>query len=125
MSMYRQLWLALILSTSLALIGSLLAATLSARSYLQEQLRMKNADNATVLALSLSHRNVDATEMELAVSAIFDSGHYESIRVIDPFGKKIVQRLATLPEYGAPSWFVNRLPIAAPAGVAQISNGWQ
>lgn len=125
MSMYRQLWLALMLSTLLAMIGSLFASTLSARSYLQEQLRMKNSDNATVLALSLSHKNVDAIEVELAVSALFDSGHYESIRVVDPLGKKIVERIAPVTQVDAPAWFMRWLPIGAPAGVSQISNGWQ
>ena len=52
MSMYRQLWLAIITSMLLALGGSLLASLLSARSYLEAQLSQKNADNATVLALA-------------------------------------------------------------------------
>jgi diguanylate cyclase (GGDEF)-like protein len=125
MSMYRQLWLALILSTLLALAGSLLASTLSARAYLQEQLRMKNTDNAAALALSLSQRNADAVEIELAVAALFDSGHYESIRVVDPAGKLIVERVAPQEKHAAPDWFVRSVPIAAPAGVAQISNGWK
>lgn len=125
MSMYRQLWLALILSTSLALIGGLLVSTLSARAYLQEQLRIKNADNASVLALALSHKGVDAVEVELTVAALFDSGHYESIRVVDPFGKKLAERVAPRAGYDAPGWFVRRLPIAAPAGEAMISDGWK
>jgi EAL domain-containing protein (putative c-di-GMP-specific phosphodiesterase class I)/GGDEF domain-containing protein len=123
--MYRQLWLALILSTLLALVGSLLASTLSARAYLQDQLRMKNTDNAAALALSLSQRNADAVEVELAVAALFDSGHYESIRVVDPAGKLIVERVAPHEKHSAPDWFVRAVPIAAPAGVAQISNGWK
>ena len=94
MSMYRQLWLAIITSTLLALLGSLLASTLSARAYLSEQLSMKNADNAAALALSLSQKNPDAVAVELAVSALFDSGHYELIRVTDPFGKTMVERRA-------------------------------
>ena len=72
MSMYRQLWLAIILSTVLASVGSLLASTLSSRAYLNEQLRMKNADNASVLALSLNQKNIDAVELELIVTALFD-----------------------------------------------------
>ena len=51
MSMYRQLWLAIVVSTLLALTGSLLASLLSARSYLETQLSMKNTDNAAALAL--------------------------------------------------------------------------
>lgn len=125
MSMYRQLWLALILSTLLLLMGSLFASTLSARTYLQEQLSMKNADNATVLATFLSHENVDSKEAEVAVKALFDSGHYESIRVLDPVGKKILERIAPLGQYDAPAWFVRLLPIAASPGEARIFNGSQ
>ena len=113
MSMYRQLWLAIIISMLLALGGSLLASMLSARGYLQSQLSIKNADNALALALSLSQSKPDATSVELAVSALFDSGHYELIRVVDPLGKTIVERSAPLGELDAPTWFVRHLPILA------------
>lgn len=125
MSMYRQLWLAIILSTLLALIGSLLASTLSSRSYLNEQLRMKNADNATVLALSLSQKNIDTVELELLIAALFDSGHYASISVTDPTGKKIVERVAGLEKMDVPAWFINIFPILSVPGQAQISSGWK
>jgi EAL domain-containing protein (putative c-di-GMP-specific phosphodiesterase class I)/GGDEF domain-containing protein len=124
MSMYRQLWLAIILSTLLALIGSLLASTLSSRAYLKEQLRTKNADNATVLALSLSQKNIDPVELELVIAALFDAGHYASILVTDPAGKKIVERVAPEEKTNVPVWFIHSLPIHSTPGVAQISNGW-
>ena len=124
MSMYRQILLSLFLTTLLSLAGGLLASTLSARGYLEEQLRMKNADNAASLALSLSQRKVDAIEIELAVAALFDNGHYELIRVVDPHGKEIVSRSAIETGYDAPLWFVRCLPLASAPGQAQISNGW-
>ena len=113
MSMYRQLWLAIIISTLLALSGSLLASMLSARGYLQSQLSIKNSDNAAALALALSQSKPDAVSVELAVSALFDGGHYELIRVVDPHGKTIVERVAPLGELDAPAWFVRYLPINA------------
>jgi EAL domain-containing protein (putative c-di-GMP-specific phosphodiesterase class I)/GGDEF domain-containing protein len=125
MSMYRQLWLAIILSTLLALLGSLFASTLSARSYLSEQLSIKNADNAAALALSLSQQNPDVVAVELAVSALFDSGHYELIRIVDPFGKPIVERSAPAGQLDVPAWFTAMLPIVAEPGRAQISDGWK
>lgn len=125
MSMYRQLWLAVIVSTLLALIGSLLGSTLGARGYLQEQLQMKNMDNAVALALSLSQTNSDIAEMELVVSALFDSGHYEAIVVVDPFGKTVVERHAPAGEYDAPLWFVKLLPIKPAPGLARISSSWK
>lgn len=124
MSMYRQLWLAIIVSMLLALVGSLLASLLSARSYLEQQLSMKNADNASALALSLSQQNPDRVALELTVAALFDSGHYEWIRINDPNGKLIIERVAAQGDQGAPAWFVDQLPIRAEPGEAQITNGW-
>lgn len=125
MSMYRQLWLALILSTTLALIGGFLASTLSARTYLQEQLRLKNNDTAAALALSLSRGGVDAIEMELGTAALFDSGYFQSIRIVDPAGKTIVERVTPPGKHGAPEWFMRGLPISAPVGEAKITDGWK
>ncbi|WIM06810.1 MAG: EAL domain-containing protein [Candidatus Nitricoxidivorans perseverans] len=123
--MYRQLWLAIIVSMCLALAGSLFASLLSARGYLEQQLGMKNADNAAALALALSQQSPDAVMVELAAAALFDSGHYESIHVTDPFGKTIVERTAPTDEYDVPAWFARSLPIKAPPGVARISSGWK
>ena len=60
MSMFRQLWLAIIASTLMALAGSLLVSMLSARAYLESQLSIKNTDNAAALALSPSSTRCDA-----------------------------------------------------------------
>jgi len=125
MSMYRQLWLAVIVSMLVALAGSLFASSLTARAYLTEQLSMKNNDNAAALALSLSIQGADAVAVELAVSALFDSGHYELIRVADPLGKVLVERKMPAGDFGAPAWFVRLLPIEARPGHAHISSGWK
>jgi diguanylate cyclase (GGDEF)-like protein len=124
MSMYRQMWLAIFLSTLLALMGGLLASTLNARSYLSNQLNSKNNDNATALALALSQQNADAVVIDLTVSALFDSGHYELIRVVDPLGKTIAERSAPGTDQTVPAWFVDLLPLTVAPGQAQISNGW-
>ncbi len=125
MSMYRQLWLAIITSTLLALGGSLFASILSARAYLESQLSLKNTDNASMLALSLSHGSPDAISVELAVSALFDSGHYELIRVVDPLGNTVAERSSGPEESNAPAWFVRHLPLRTAPGHAQISDGWK
>lgn len=125
MSMYRQLWLAIIVSTLLALAGSLVASLLSARTYLGSQLSIKNTDNATALALSLSQGNPDEVIVELVVSSLFDRGHYAVIRVTDPLGKVMVEKVTTDAELDAPAWFAHALPIRAEPGIAQINSGWK
>jgi len=124
MSLYKQLRLTILLSILLALIGSLLGSMLSARSYLVEQLAMKNNDNATALALSLSQQEADAITAELAVAAQFDSGYYQSIEVLDPAGARMLIRTTPQRITSAPEWFTRLLPIDAEPGQAQISSGW-
>ncbi len=125
MSMYRQLWLAIITSMLLALAGSMVASMLSARSYLESQLSVKNTDNAAALALLLSQGNPDPVTTELVVASLFDRGHYELIRVSDPMGRTMVERVSDDTELGAPAWFAHALPIKATPGEAQISSGWK
>jgi diguanylate cyclase (GGDEF)-like protein len=125
MSMYRQLWLAIVVSMLLALGGSLLASLLSARGYLESQLSIKNTDNANALALSLSQGNPDAVMADLVVASLFDGGHYEKIRIVGPDGSVISERTSDLVTVDAPHWFTTILPIAASPGVAQISSGWK
>jgi len=125
MSMYRQLWLSILASMLLALFASLFASLLNARSYLESQLALKNQDNATALALALSQGNSDRGSVALAVTALFNSGHYALVHVIDPDGKSVVDKVAREADAGAPDWFVHLLPIRSLPGRAEISSGWQ
>ena len=109
----------------MALAGSLLVSMLSARAYLESQLSIKNTDNATALALSLSQSNPDAVTVELVVVSLFDGGHYELVRVTSPQGQIISERIGSDTNLGAPAWFAQLLPIRAQAGQAQISSGWK
>jgi predicted signal transduction protein with EAL and GGDEF domain len=92
---------------------------------LESQLAIKNTDNAAALALSLSQSNPDPVMADLVVASLFDSGHYELIRITDPKGNLITERTAPAGDLDAPGWFVKALPLEASAGIAQISSGWK
>ncbi len=125
MSLFRQLMLAVALSTLLSFMGSAVVSLLSSRHYLEQQLILKNEDNASALALLITQQSKDPVTIELYVAALFDSGHYESIQVLDPKGRLIVERQSP-PETGdAPAWFTHLLPIKPTPGRAQISDGWR
>lgn len=124
MSMYRQLFIAIILSSVIALVGSVVASTLTTRAYLVEQLSAKNQDNASALALSLSQTLGDPIAVELAVAAQFDGGNYKLVRFTDVFGKVKVEKHASSAQLKVPAWFVSILPLSVPAGNAKVSNGW-
>ncbi len=125
MSMYRQLWLSILVSMLFALVASLFASMLNARSYLEAQLSIKNRDNAAVLALAISQGRPGPEDVVLAVTAQFDSGQYEHIQVVDPQGRSLVERIAPEADPGAPLWFIRLLPIEPAPGQARISNDWR
>ncbi len=125
MSLIKQLWIAVAVVTALAFGGNLIIGTLSARHYLEQQLYLKNLDNATSLALSMSQLPKDPVTVELQVAAQFDSGHYRLIRLIDPAGALLVEREFAGVRGRAPDWFVSLIPIVAPAATAQVQDGWR
>ena len=71
MTLTKQLWVAVALVMALAFGCSVVVSVLSARDYLQNALEVKNIDNATSLALSLSQLDKDPVTVELQVAAQF------------------------------------------------------
>jgi EAL domain-containing protein (putative c-di-GMP-specific phosphodiesterase class I)/GGDEF domain-containing protein len=124
MSLFRQLWLAVIASTLIAFAGSFVVSMLTAREYLEQQLAVKNNDNAASLALSMSQLDKDPTTVELQVAAIFDSGQYASVRLIDPNGKVMIEKSSPVELGHVPAWFIQLFPIKSQPGQAQVSSGW-
>ncbi|MCZ8221575.1 MAG: EAL domain-containing protein [Acidovorax sp.] len=125
MSLTKQLWLAIGLVMAIAFGGSMLVSVLSARHYLQQQLQVKNIDNATSLALALSQLDKDPVTVELQVAAQFDAGHYRFIRIVSPTGQTLVERSFSGSLQGAPAWFARLISMNAEPGRAQIQDGWK
>ena len=124
MSLFRQLWFAIIASTVIAFAGSFLASMLTARHYLAQQLAIKNNDNAASLALSMSQMEKDPITIELQIAALFDSGQYAVVRLTSPDGKIMIEKTGELEISDVPAWFVRVFPIESLPGQAQVSSGW-
>ena len=125
MSLIKQLWLAIIFILILATGCSFILSTLSSKNYLEEQLTLKNLDNVTSLALSISQMQKDPTTIDLLISAQFDSGHYRYIGLFDPNGIMISERVNAKTTTKAPAWFTKLIPIKAQSGTADVQDGWK
>jgi EAL domain-containing protein (putative c-di-GMP-specific phosphodiesterase class I)/GGDEF domain-containing protein len=124
MSLMRQIaWLVLGVVLA-ALVGAVGLSTLSARELMQAQLRLKNADNAQALALALSQQQGDAELIRLLVSAQYDTGAYEFVRWRGQDGQLLHERSGAARAGQAPAWFQGLVAMDAPAGVAQVTHGW-
>ena len=124
MSMYRQLWLAIVLSCLIALTGSGIASVYNAQTYLTQQLTLKNMDNASALALSISQNSPSKVSAEVALTAMFDSGHYQSIEIVAPDGKVMLSRSSSQSSSKHP-YLEKLIPIRGAIGEAEISDGWK
>ncbi|WP_374320664.1 LapD/MoxY N-terminal periplasmic domain-containing protein [Aquabacterium sp.] len=127
MSLIRQIWVLLLATLLMAFMGSFAVWMASSRGYVETQLRVKNADNAQALALTLSQQKGDQALMELAVAAQFDTGYYQRIVLKDPAGQVIAEHEAdpSVSRPRAPQWFMQLVPIESAPGLAQVSDGWR
>jgi EAL domain-containing protein (putative c-di-GMP-specific phosphodiesterase class I)/GGDEF domain-containing protein len=124
MSLIKQLWLAIILVIALAFSASFIIHTITSKHYLEQQIEMKNKDNAVSLALSMSQMEKDPVAINLMLSAQFDNGHYEFIRLVSPNNTLITERINTQTDAPIPNWFKELVHIAPNPGIAQIQDGW-
>ena len=125
MSLMARLWLSVALAMLLAMSGCFVVSVWSARDYLEQQLLAQASDSASSLALSMSQQSKDPATSELLVSALFDSGHFESVSYHDTKGMLVVERKVDSSDVGAPKWFVQLIPFRAPQGEALVSDGWK
>ena len=128
MSLFKQLLIAICLFLVVAFTGSFMVGLESSREQYVNQLRSHAQDAATALGLSLTPHVDDPAMMELMVSSIFDSGYFQSIRVIDiARGNILVERTGVPDAAGTevPQWFVDLIGLNAEAGDAIVSRGWE
>ena len=128
MSLFKQLLIAICLFLVIAFTGSFMVSLESSREQYVNQLRSHAQDAATALGLSLTPHVDDPAMMELMVSSIFDSGYFQSIRVIDiASGKTLVERTGVpdAADTEAPQWFVELIGLQPEVGDALVSRGWE
>ena len=126
MSLRKQLFLAICLFLLVAFSGSFFVGLESSREQVLGQLRSHAQDTATALGLSLTTQIHDPAMIQLMVSAIFDSGYFSSIRIINLENEQVlVERSAPALAKDIPRWFVSLVNLHPQGGDALITRGWE
>lgn len=124
MSLVKRLWIAIGLIILAAVLSAGIINIRSAQHYLENELKVKNLDNATALALTLSQSASDVVTVDLLLSSQFDLGHYQHIDYLGPDGRLMAHRERTTLPPAVPAWFMRLFPIAPEPGTAVIQRGW-
>lgn len=127
MTLFRQL---IIIITALFLavfVGTFFVSVNNTRVFLSSQLQSHAQDAATSLGLSLSPHAAehDTITMTSMVDAMFDSGYYREIKVVDIEGKPLIVRELPITIEEVPQWFIQLTPLETPLGEALVMAGWQ
>lgn len=96
------------------------------RHYLQTQMGSHAQDTATSLGLSISPY-LDAESIVIAqtmAAAIFDSGYYQHIAFTDAQSSVVFELQNPRRVESVPAWFIDLVPLAAPAMFSEVNNGW-
>ncbi len=125
MSLVKRLWIVVGLIIVAALLTAGIINIRSAQHYLENEIKVKNLDTATALALTISQTASDAMTVELLISSQFDLGHYQRIELLAPDGQLVVRRERVPRPPRAPAWFMQAFPITPEPGTAEIQSGWK
>lgn len=98
----------------------------SATEFVQNQLYTDAKNTAHSLGLSLSKvaDPSDTSTMDTMINAIFDSGYYERIRLIDIDGKIVYERSNDVRVHNVPQWFIQKVHIQNVTVKSDIMIGW-
>ncbi len=124
MTLFRQM----ALLTSLFMVVTLLTVLglnfKTANEQIQTQLYNDAKNTAASLSLTLGTAMGDTAMMSTMINANFDSGHYQSIVLVDHNNTTIYERHAETIDSPVPQWFLHSVPIHSPTATAQVSSGW-
>lgn len=125
------IWLSITVLMVLVFCGATYINYNISKSYLEEQLLVKNIDNANALSALLSNAKGDDALIEITLQATFDLGHYQEISFIKPDGTTLVNLHGRLNSNNSnyqtkiPAWFTKIVNIVSRPGVAVLTKGWR
>jgi EAL domain-containing protein (putative c-di-GMP-specific phosphodiesterase class I)/GGDEF domain-containing protein len=126
MSLFKQMVIMLGLFLGVILVSVMVLNFRSATEFVQNQLYTDAKNTAHSLGLSLSKvaDPEDTSSMETMINAIFDSGYYQQIRLVDMDGKTVYNRENGVHVSEVPQWFIEKVVIHNATVKSDIMIGW-
>lgn len=126
MSLSKQLLLLLSVIFFILLSATLIISINNIKNYLEVESQFHVQDTATLLGLSLSPhiQNEQDPILKTMMTAIFDTGYYQEMRLVDIEGKELVTLTNSEAIPGVPSWLPEYLPMQLATATTEINSGW-
>ena len=127
MSLSKQLLLLLSLIFFIIFSVSFILSIGNVKNYLEVESQFHVQDTATSLGLSISPHMINEQDPIIAtmMAAIFDTGYYQEIRLVNVEGKELVKLSNQAQNIGVPDWLIDSIPMQVATAMSEINSGWQ
>ena len=124
MSLFKQISIIMSLFLFVVILSVMTLNFHSAQKYAQQELYANAQNSAASLSLSLSNAKGDVSTMSTMINAVFDSGYYKEISLLDNNGNSLFKRTKEDSALDIPSWFRQLYTFNSPIASANVSSGW-
>lgn len=124
MTLNKQLWLTIVTIVVFNGAISFWLLFISSQQMFEEQLYLKNIDDANSLAIVLTQAEKSQASIELLTAAKFDAGHYARIELTNTANTSLIKLEHYETPEDIPDWFVRLVEFDIPVGTAQVAEGW-
>jgi EAL domain-containing protein (putative c-di-GMP-specific phosphodiesterase class I)/GGDEF domain-containing protein len=126
MSLSKQLSLLMSLIFFIIFSVSFLLSIGNIKNYLEVESQFHVQNTATSLGLSLSPHMIDEQDpiIQTMMSAIFDAGYYQDMRLINIEGDELVHLSTQKQAPGVPGWLIELIPMQVTTATTEINSGW-
>jgi EAL domain-containing protein (putative c-di-GMP-specific phosphodiesterase class I)/GGDEF domain-containing protein len=126
MTLFRQVAFLVTLVFLLNVVAISAASLEQFSTIMKGQLQSTAQDMTTTLGIALSNSSFgnDVPAYETLFNAVFDSGYYSSIELLDPNGNLIHKKDRKLEIEGVPGWFTSLVEIKSASAKAPVMQGW-
>ncbi len=124
MSLFKQISIIMSLFLFVVIFSVMTLNLKSAQRYAQQELFANAQNSAASLSLSLSNAKGDVGTMSTMINAVFDSGYYKEISLLDNEDKTLFKRTKEESKLDVPQWFTDLYDFENPIASANVSSGW-
>jgi EAL domain-containing protein (putative c-di-GMP-specific phosphodiesterase class I)/GGDEF domain-containing protein len=125
MSLFKQITIIMSLFLLFVLASVMTLNFHSSAKYAQDEL-LNNAQNTvSSLSLSLANTKGNVSAMSTMVNALFDSGYFQQITLLDTQQNILYERIQTQDQSPVPLWFTSLYTLETPVASATVSSGWK
>ena len=128
MTLYKQLWIAILILLSIIFVGSVFTSSMSAQQYMERSVSGHNQNYANFLGLLLNSdcavETCDKAHLETWLKPPMDQGYIRTIKLVSPDDEVLFDDQAPEKPGSAPDWFKGLFPIEPTPGTVSIQAGW-